>query len=191
MKNSVMIAVVLMVGICGSAFGTLTYSGAAEYSAGSGSNTAYVAVDFDYGNAFVFEYNWNGTGGVLWDALSAVAAAGDLDVSATNYGDDELPNYLINDIGYSNAVKHPYNSSLYPYWNIFTSQDGAAWTSPAKDGVSQVVVQNGNWYSMLWTYADFDGSNFTPVRQPGSNPIPEPATMAILGLGMILAVRKK
>lgn len=191
MKNSLMTAVMIMGVMGGVAFGTLTYSGSAEYAAGSGSNTARVVFDFDYGTAFVFEYSWDGAGGVLWDAIAAVDAAGALAVSVSNFGSDETPNYFINDVSYPNASKYPYNSSLWPYWNIFTSQDGMTWTSPAFDGVSQVVVQNGGWYSLLWTYAEFGGSGYTPVRRPGSNPIPEPATMALLGLGMVLAARKK
>ena len=45
----------------------IIYTGPAEYSAGDGSQTATIVIDFDYTQAFVFEYRWDGeaTG---WDA---------------------------------------------------------------------------------------------------------------------------
>lgn len=185
------VVMVSVLAVNGFAVMALTYSGTPQYSVGSGANTAYVAVDFDFGTAFVFEYKWDGAGGVLWDAMSAMDAAGDLNIAATNWGELESPNYFIDTISYLDAAVHPYDSILWPYWNIFTSQDGAAWVSPATEGVSQIVVQNSGWYSLLWTYSQFDGSDYTPVRQPGSMPIPEPAAIAIMALGMVLARRRK
>lgn len=187
-----MIAAVLAAGMCSPVYGTLTYSGPVEYSAGTGSNALYLAVDFDYGSSFVFKYQWSEASSlVLWDAIAALDAEGDLAVAVTNWGGDESPNYFIDDISYHDAVERPYDSSLWPYWNIFVSENGSSWEFSAFEGISGIGIQNNNWYSMLWTYSEFDGSGYSPVRLPGDAAIPEPATMAMLGLGSILAIRRK
>ncbi|MHC4624874.1 MAG: hypothetical protein ACYS4W_13335, partial [Planctomycetota bacterium] len=63
----------------------VTYSGDMEYTAGSGSNEVTIAVDFDFGNYFLFTYRWEGeaTG---WDAISALEQAGALMIEATDFG---------------------------------------------------------------------------------------------------------
>lgn len=181
MKNSVMTAVMMVVVMGGVAFGSLTYSGAAEYSAGSGSNTAYIAVDFDYGNAFVFEYKYDGskTG---WDALQAIANAGVLDIAYKTYSFGPM----VTDLAYPGGVKINY-SDPYAGWAYFISHNGESWSSPWV-GASGRSLANGAWDSWVWT--DW-APDYSASRQPGSLPVPEPATMAILGLGMVLAVRKK
>lgn len=179
MKNSVVIAAVMI--LCGVSFGGLTYSGATEYSVGSGSNTAYVAVDFDYGTSFVFEYKWNGVA-TGYDAIAAIADAGALDITIKTFSFGPM----VTDLVYPGGVKISYTDP-YAGWAYFNSANGESWSSSGV-GAAGRSLSNGVWDSWVWT--DW-APDYSASRQPGSNPIPEPATMAMLGLGIIFATRKK
>jgi hypothetical protein len=166
-----------------------TYMEQPEYSTGTGANSAYIAVDFDYNNAFVFGYGWDdkmdGTSTLLWDAIYKVAQQGDLNVEYDDYG----WGIFLQDIVYPGGIKHSYDLSLWPYWNVFSSQDGCLWEN-ASSGVSEISIQDGYWYSLVWTYA-MPNNNWLPERGPGEMPIPEPMTLTLLAFGVGMFTRKK
>jgi len=78
MKRINLISLVLFA--CAAAHGEI-YTGDIEYTAGAGANEATIAVDFDFGNSFLFSFQWDGAA-TGWDALDALNA-GALDVFAT------------------------------------------------------------------------------------------------------------
>jgi hypothetical protein len=145
-----------------------------DYWAGTGGNEAIVVVDFDAtgGDSYAFGFKWDGiaTG---YDALVAIDAAGALDFETTYYSG---MGYFIDNFYYNSESGDP----SY-YWQYFTSSDGSVWDS-SWVGMSDRTLTGGDW----------DGwyNGFDPGVSP-TTPIPEPATVALLGLGILLLRRKK
>ena len=145
-----------------------------DYWAGTGGNEAIVVVDFDAtgGDSYAFGFKWDGiaTG---YDALVAIDAAGALDFETTYYSG---MGYFIDNFYYNSE-----NGDPSYYWQYFTSSDGSVWDS-SWVGMSDRTLTGGDW----------DGwyNGFDPGVSP-TTPIPEPATVALLGLGILLLRRKK
>ncbi|HBG78207.1 MAG: PEP-CTERM sorting domain-containing protein [Phycisphaerae bacterium] len=171
-----------VVGVCVFAanVNAATYTGSVEYTAGSGSNQATIAIDFDFGNSFLFNYQWDGiaTG---WDALAAIDTAGALDVDAIWYG--EMAAHFVSDFDYAGGLEYDYGSA-YAGWAYYGSTNNEIWT--LKSGVDSRTLVNGCYDSWVWTNYDL---NWIAIRQPGQMPIPEPVTILLFGLGGLL-IRK-
>ncbi|MHC4156528.1 MAG: PEP-CTERM sorting domain-containing protein [Planctomycetota bacterium] len=180
MASRRLMGLVIVVSI-GAGAGAVTYSGGAEYTAGSGDNEATIAVDFDLGNYFLFTYRWDGdaTG---WDALSAIDQAGSLAVEATDFGEWGM---FVDDLDYPGGLEYDYGEGINTGWS-YCIGDNESWSS-SPVGVSFYPLSDGEWNSWVWTNYD---ESWMPVRGPGEQPIPEPGTLALLGLGVLL-VRKR
>jgi hypothetical protein len=155
-----------------------TYSLTPEYSAGSGANTATIVVDFGTGS-YAFNYSWNGTA-TGWNALSAIDQGSSLDIIPIDYGDMGIYIYALL---YQDAAIYNYGMGVTQGWAYFSSENGSDWYRTA--GVSFRNLTNGSWDAYVWSNYDFAVS-WDPIRQPGEAPIPEPATMMLLGLGGLL-----
>ncbi len=157
--------------------GAVTYHGSAEYTAGSGSNEATIVIDFDLDSYILFTYKWDGSASG-WDALDALDA-GALDVDATWY--ELYQSHFINDFDYPGTVEYDYGPDAVTGWTYYGSTDNENWS--LNTGVDGRSLSDGCWDSWVWTnYDEF----WNPVRAPGEQPIPEPATIALLGLGGLL-----
>lgn len=170
-------SLVFVFGIVTSA-GAVTYTGNAEYTAGSGSNQATIAVDFDFENYFLFTYYWNGdaTG---WDALSAIDLAGALVVEATDWGEWGM---FVDDLSYPGGAKYDYGEGFNVGWAYYIG-DNESWSLDGS-GVSFRSLSDGDWDAWVWTNYD---ESWRPVRGPGEQPIPEPISVFLFGLsGMLL-----
>jgi hypothetical protein len=155
----------------------VTYTGSVEYTAGSGSNQATIVIDFDFGNSFLFNYQWDGdaTG---WGALAAIDLAGALDVDAKDFGGWGV---FVNDFDYSGGLEYDYGEGANTGWAYYVGNN-EAWTLGT--GVSSRWLNNGDWDSWVWTNYSADWS--IAYRTPGAAPIPEPMTIVLLGLGGLL-----
>ena len=158
----------------------VTYTGSSEYAAGTGSNRATIAIDFDADNFFLFDFFWDGTAG-SFDALEALDAAGDLvmDVSFFDFGSGPTP--FINDFDYPGGVEFDYGTfANFPGWVFYTGVDNENWNFSLA-GANDRLLSDGDYDS--WVWSNFD-AGFAPTREPGQTPvIPETASLALLGLG--------
>lgn len=171
----VMICVFVVLLVCANAHGT-TYTGAAEYSAGIGASSATIVVDFDLDNYFLFTYNWDGdaTG---WDALSALDAAGALDVYATDYVEMGM---FVDDLDYPGGLEYDYGAD-YAGWAYYAG-DNETW-DVSGSGVSFRALSDAAWDSWVWTNYD---ASWMPIRTPGAAPVPEPVSVLLFGVGAML-----
>jgi hypothetical protein len=160
-----------------------TYTGSVEYTAGSGSSQATIAIDFDFGNSFLFNYRWDGdaTG---WDALTAIDLAGALEVSAKDYG---VWGVFVSDFNYPAGLEYDYGAGANTSWAYYVGNN-EGW-SPSGAGVSSRFLNNGDWDSWVWTNYSADWS--IAYRTPGAAPVPEPMTIALFGLGGLLIRRRR
>jgi hypothetical protein len=178
MKMTAMLLTIVLAGSLQAA----TYNLTTEYSAGSGANSATIVVDFGTA-AYAFNYRWDdaATG---WNALNTIDQGGSLDVMAIDYGSWGM---YIYGLLYHDAAIYDYGMGITQGWAYFSSDNGSDWYTT--DGVSFRNLTNGSWDAYVWSNWDFDVS-YDPMRQPGQSPIPEPATLLLLGLGGLL-LRKR
>jgi hypothetical protein len=164
----------------------ITYPGQTEYEAGAGANQATIAIDFDYENYFVFSYRWDGlaTG---WEALVAIEQAGPLVVDAKWY--EEFQSHFVNDFVYPGGNKFNYGENAITGWGYWGSGDGENWV--INPGVDNRNLSDGSHDAWVWSNYDFNIS-WDPLRGPGQIPIPEPATLLLIGIGVpFIAQRSK
>jgi hypothetical protein len=166
--------------ILGNTVQAATYNLAPEYSAGTGANSATLVVDFGTGSR-AFEYHWDGAA-TSWDALHAVDLAGDLTVTSMM---DPAWGAFVSRIRYPEASAYDYGMAATG-WTYFVSGNGSDWSALGV-GPSFSPVSNGDWN--VWVWSNYD-DNWNVIRNPGEAPVPEPLTLAFLGLGGLLIRRR-
>ena len=164
-----------------------------EYTAGTGSKTATIIVDFDFENYFVFEYAWDDlavTGDETatgWDALYTLHQESDLFMEYTDYTSINWGMY-VDDLQYPDGEKYNYFDDGSLGWAYFLSADNQNWIQDATVYFRELT--DGGFDAWVWTNHDMD-NYWAPIRQPGQVPIPEPATLMLLALGGYVLSRKR
>jgi len=143
-------------------------------------NVAVTVVDFGE-ESFAWGYKWTGTAFGA-DMILALDAQTGLDATYTDWGGDL--GVAVNEIRYDGYVAtSDWETSFLGYWG---SPDGLAWTTHSA-GVSSRALTDGDWDG--WSIED-NLETYTPENPP-QTPAPEPATLALLGAGGGLLVRRR
>lgn len=151
-----------------------------EYWADLGTENEAVLVLDSGPDQLAFGYRWDGDA-TSWDMLQALDSAGNLAVSATDYGDLGL---FINGFTYDTfSLFGDWPNSILGSWN---SEDGEAWTAP-NVGVELRMLSDGAFDG--WSL-DLDTENFTLENPPRTPVIPEPASLALLAVGTVALLRR-
>jgi hypothetical protein len=169
-----------------------------RYWVGSGSNEAAFVIDFNGGGtgiSYAWGYRFDGvkTGEQMLRDIAAHDPLLSADIQSFSFGAflDRLsytPAPLaVTLTGASNFVDSPYK-----YWSYYTGNSGANtnWSS-SNVGMSARNLVNGSVDGWSFTVDANFGPGVAPSDPIFVQPVPEPATMAILGLGAIGALRRR
>jgi hypothetical protein len=156
-----------------------------DYWAGTGSNETIVVIDWNQTNgpytteSHAWGYRWSGTK-YLSDAITGICDAGALIVT-TSYG-GAFPNDAFYNDPSVDSDNHT-SAGWSGWWWLGDTVNGASWT-PNAGGITSEVLVNGNIEGM-----NIDSGAWTSDTL--SIPVPEPMTIALLGLGGLLLRRRR
>jgi hypothetical protein len=146
-----------------------------EYWAGSGSNEAVLVIDFG-SDSYAFGYRWDEGTKSGKDLLDAVDAAG-----ALNYTE---AGGLVATFSYGPYQNQGQGGWPNDWWSYFISDDGTKWLF-SDVGFTARELASGAWDG--WALQTTDA---WPAAHVPAAPVPEPCTVALLGLGALFLRRR-
>lgn len=169
-----------------------------RYWVGSGSNQAAFVVDFNGGVApfsFVWGYRFNGsaTGEQMLRDVVAHDPTLSAEIQSFSFG------AFLNRLSYSPAIlgvtftgSSNFDVSPYKYWSYFNGVSGTntQWTS-ANVGMSARTLVNGSVDGWSFTTDANFGPGVAPAPSVAAMPVPEPASLLVLGIGALVVLRRK
>ncbi|MBK7406141.1 MAG: PEP-CTERM sorting domain-containing protein [Phycisphaerales bacterium] len=162
--------------------GTYVYADSFVADAGGVTNLGMWLDDVGTGGSSVRFEVWGDTGGFGPDAGNVIASTGSLAIGAT---------------GGLNYYQANASGSLIPgntYWFAATCVGESGNGSYQVGGHTQNSEQNDNgtfWYSNDSSGFSFDGQRLTPEMAFHVGTVPAPASLALVGLGGLVATRRR
>lgn len=175
MASRKFVSLVLVLGIAVNASGYTFDDVLVEYWAGTGGNEAVVVVDFGI-DSYAFGYRWESETKYGRDMMDAVAG-GSLDYTETGG--------FLNMISYDGYLDVGEDKWPTDWWSYFISTDGESWADPGV-GFAERELSHGVWDG--WAHQTI--GDWPPAHLP-SSPVPEPTTVALLGLGALVLNRRR
>jgi hypothetical protein len=148
---------------------------------GTGVNAAGVYIEWSDG--FIAEFNMNFgqstldtiTGADLMLTLNSELS--DFTLAYANYGSEAQPNLFVSGIEYQGHINSGYGGGEN-WWHYWIKDAGESeWISPMDYGMSDRIIHDG----------DMDGW----IYGRGAAPVPEPATISLFSIGIVLLLRRR
>lgn len=171
-----------------------------QFWAGTGANSSALVVDWNDGKAaesLAWGFNWDGsaTGIDLLNAIDAADARLSIEIISFSFGDAVRGFAYDADLDglYTGANDHFAAGFGLPgegFWAYHLGGPTATdptWTGSGV-GASDRDLVNQSWDGWTWTP---EGASIASPGTPTAAPVPEPATLAVLGLGALSLLRRR
>ena len=156
---------------------------------GTGANRAALVIDFvDSGPAFAWGFRFDGSlsGITMLKAIDAADPSLEVQITSYSFGD------AVTGLRYGTHARGGFEPGTSGYFGYYlgenTTSQPSPWTS-ASVGASARQLSNNSWDGYAWA-ANFSGTAPT-ANIVAASPVPEPATLAALGLGTMALLRRK
>jgi len=181
----------------------------AGYEVGTGTNTSSLIIDFafDSGDAYLFEYHYNGSASAE-DMLLALDAAGSLDIDTSVFDFGGGPLLFVNGFTFDGNSSIPDFNTEGTSWVYWLADepiaDPATW-SEAATGPTERTLGDGSldgwsvnvspWNTLGLTPTSDTPTDFSAatIAQVSSTlvVVPEPTSLAMLGVAGLALVRRR
>jgi hypothetical protein len=190
MRRLICLMIVLVVSAAAKGYTMQGLDIVVDYWAGAGSNETIVVIDWNRTNgpyetsSHAWGFRWDGTAYVS-DALAAIDAAGDLDIT-TLYG-----GAFVGDAFYYEPLLDGDNHTSAGFtgwwWAGDTINGGVMWNGN-EGGITSEILGNGKIEGLnsVTNYDEWLAGSLTLTI-----PVPEPCVLTLLGLGGLLLRRQK
>jgi len=166
------------------------------YSAGIGSNTSHLIIDFGFnsGDAYLFDYHYDGTK-TGEDMLLALNTAGPLVVDHQFFNFGGSNTIFTNGFSFNGESSIPVfegaNGESWTYWGSAAApQAPGDWTFFNTFGPTDRVLSNGSYDGFYLNISPFNSQGLPATTNPPAT-VPEPGSMLALASAGLLLVRRR
>ncbi len=180
-----------------------------QYWVGTGTQSAALVIDWNnagVATSFAWGYHWNGaaTGEDMLEAIAGFVGTDQVAPVADGTGDKSLTlltqffssvgsnsvyqlSYSVDSATQSHTGFDPDTNSYWAYYVANNTTSLPTWTYSLTEGFAARALADKSWDGWSWS----DGSDGTEPSQPFAAAVPEPATVALLGLSALALVLRR